>query len=70
MNRLAQFGRFWWDFVVGDDWTVAVWVAVGLGVTALLAHGGVSAWWVMPLVAIALLGVSVRRVVRRASPPT
>jgi hypothetical protein len=69
MNRLAQFGRFWWDFVVGDDWTVAVWVVVGLGATALLAHTGVSAWWVMPVVAVSLLGVSVHRVVRRGSPP-
>ena len=22
MKRLAAFGRFWWDFVIGDDWLV------------------------------------------------
>jgi len=21
---LSRFGRFWWDFVVGDDWLVAL----------------------------------------------
>ena len=23
MKQLAAFGRFWWDFVIGDDWLVA-----------------------------------------------
>jgi hypothetical protein len=37
MLRLAAaFGRFWWDFVVGDDWRIAVGVVVVLGGGALL----------------------------------
>jgi hypothetical protein len=32
---LAGFGRFWWDFVVGDDWRIAA------GVVAVLAGGAV-----------------------------
>ncbi|MDX6515435.1 MAG: hypothetical protein QOH73_1101 [Gaiellaceae bacterium] len=64
MNVLARFGRFWWDFVVGDDWLVAAGVVAGLGGTALLVHYGVSAWWLMPVVVVALLGVSLRRAVR------
>ena len=28
MKWLAEFGRFWYDFVVGDDWTIAVAVIV------------------------------------------
>jgi hypothetical protein len=29
------FGGFWYDFVVGDDWRVALGVVLALGVTYL-----------------------------------
>ena len=54
MRHVASFGRFWWNFVVGDDWRVAAGLAVALGLTSLLTHEGVNAWWLLP-VAIALL---------------
>src|SRR5947207_924572 len=38
MRYLRSFGRFWWNFIVGDDWSVAAGVAGALGVTALLTH--------------------------------
>ncbi len=31
------FGRFWWDFVVGDEWRMAVVVAVAAAVGILAA---------------------------------
>ncbi len=65
MRWIAGFGRFWYHFIVGDDWTVAASVAVALVVTAALHAAGVNAWWLMPLVVIAILGISVRRA-RRA----
>jgi hypothetical protein len=61
MSRLAAFGRFWWDFVVGDDWVVAALVVVALGATALLAAGNVAAWWLLPVAVLAVLYVSLRR---------
>jgi hypothetical protein len=33
MRFIRGFGRFWWDFIVGDDWRIAA------GVTAVLALG-------------------------------
>jgi hypothetical protein len=33
---VAGFGRFWWDFVVGEDWKIAAGVAVVLAVGATL----------------------------------
>lgn len=39
MRALKAFGRFWLDFVVGDDPKIALGVAVALGVTALLVAG-------------------------------
>ena len=64
MKRLKAFGRFWWDFVIGDDWLVAVLVAVAIGATAALAHSGVNAWWLMPVAVAVLLAGSVLRATR------
>jgi hypothetical protein len=64
MRRLEAFIRFLWDFVVGDDWRIAVGVVVALVVTALVAGAGVAAWWILPLAVAGLLGWSVSRVVR------
>ena len=64
MSYLAAFARFWWDFVVGDDWLVAAGLVLALGVTALVAHDDVSAWWLLPVAVIGLLAVSIRRALR------
>lgn len=54
-----------WDFIVGDDWRAALGVALALGLTAILAALGASAWWVMPVAVPLLLLLSLRRAVRR-----
>ena len=64
MSRLAAFGRFWWDFVIGDDWLVAVLVAAAIGATAAIAHSGVTAWWLLPLAVLLVLWLSLRRAIR------
>jgi hypothetical protein len=64
MSWLVRAARAVWDFVVGDDPWTAVGVAAALGATALLAGTGAAAWWVMPLAAVALLALSVRRAAR------
>ncbi len=70
MSRLEALGRFAWDFVVGDDWRIAVGVVLALAVTALVAGTSVSAWWILPVAVGALLGSSVWRAARpRSSPP-
>ncbi|MCV2395707.1 hypothetical protein OEB99_15435 [Actinotalea sp. M2MS4P-6] len=65
MRHLKAFGAFWWDFVVGDDWLVAVAVVAGLAITAALVHVGVNAWWFLPVLVLGLVPVSIRRLVRR-----
>jgi hypothetical protein len=64
MRYLRSFSRFWWDFIVGDDWLVAAGVAVALGLTSLLTHEGVNAWWLMPVAIVLVLAASLRRAVR------
>ncbi len=61
IGRVRAFFAFLWDFVVGDDWRLALGVAVGLGATALIANSGVVAWWLLPALAGVLLSVSVWR---------
>ncbi len=58
---MVAFGRFWYRFIVGDDWTIAATVVVGLLVTWLLHSGGVAAWWLMPLVVLGILASSLWR---------
>jgi hypothetical protein len=64
VSALRSFGRFWYDFVVGDDWRVALGVAVALAATWGLTRSGVNAWWLLPLAVALLLGLSLARVVR------
>ena len=63
MSYLTRFGRFWWDFVVGDDWVAAVGVVAAIGLTGGLAASGISVWWVMPLAVVVVLSVSLRRAI-------
>ena len=61
VRHIKAFGAFWYDFIIGDDWTMAVAVAVGLIVTAILNVNHVTAWWLMPVIVVLMLGVSLRR---------
>ena len=64
MRFLVGFGRFWYDFIVGDDWTIAAAIVVALIVTNLLARAHVTAWWLLPLIVIVSLAASLWRVAR------
>jgi hypothetical protein len=54
------FGRFWWDFIVGDDWRIAAGVVVVLTAGALLvAHTSVPDGLVAVLVALGIVAVAI-----------
>lgn len=62
MKHVKAFGAFWYDFIVGDDWHVAVLIVAGLALTAVLTHvAKVNAWYVLPVVAFAALAWSLHR---------
>ncbi|MHB8324037.1 MAG: hypothetical protein ACYDEA_04765 [Candidatus Dormibacteria bacterium] len=55
-RALAAFGRFWWDFIVGDTPEVAVGVAVIVSVAWWLAAGAAAlAVVLVPVAVVALL---------------
>jgi hypothetical protein len=64
IGRLAQLGRFLYDFVIGDDPLIAIGVVAALGLTGYLVSLGVSAWWTLPIAVVALLTYSVHRAAR------
>ncbi len=65
MSRIEAFLQFLWDFVVGDDWRIAVGVVAALWLTALVAGTSVAAWWILPTAVAALLTYSVWRAAKR-----
>jgi len=65
IKRLKAFGAFWYDFVVGDDWRVAVVVLLALLATFGLSKTSVAAWWLMPFAVAIILPVSLWRARRR-----
>jgi hypothetical protein len=65
VSRVEAFLRFLWDFVVGDDWRIAVGVLVAIGVTALVAGTTVAAWWILPAAVAGMLAMSVWRAAGR-----
>ena len=65
LSALASFGRFWYRFIVGDDWTIAASVFAAVIVIFALHAAGLAAWWLMPLVAVAALGLTLYRAYRR-----
>jgi hypothetical protein len=58
MRYVRGFGRFWFDFIVGDDWRIALGVVLVLGLGALLvAIDVVGTNVLMPLLAAAIVAV-------------
>jgi hypothetical protein len=65
VSWIVAFGRFWYHFIIGDDWTVAVAIAVGLILTAILNAAHIVAWWLIPLIVVVMTGLSLRRAGRK-----
>lgn len=66
MAPIVSFARFWYDFIVGDDWRIALSILATLIVIVLAVHSRVPAWWILPPVVIVTLGASLWRESRHA----
>jgi hypothetical protein len=63
---VRAFFRFWYDFIIGDDWRVAAGVVIVVPVVYVAAHHGINAWWLLPIAVAVLLAISVGVEARRA----
>jgi hypothetical protein len=59
VKYIRQFLKPWYDFIVGDDWRLAIGVVV-ISIVAVLAQNGFNWWWLLPVAGVPLT-VSVRR---------
>jgi hypothetical protein len=62
---IRRFGAFWYDFVVGDDWRLAIGAIVGVTAADVASHHGANWWWLLPIAVVAVLGISLAHEVRR-----
>jgi hypothetical protein len=66
MSKIRPFFAFWYDFIVGDDWRVALTVVLALGVTSAVDQlSGNAPWWILVAAVAAVLPFSIYRVTRR-----
>jgi hypothetical protein len=65
LRPLRGFVRFWFDFVVGDDWRIAAGIGIVLAAAALLVHGRVVRTDAiaigLPVMVVALVAASILR---------
>ncbi len=55
---VVGFGRFWWDFIIGDDWKIAAGVVAVLAAAAVLvAETGLSDTAISLLAGLGILTV-------------
>jgi hypothetical protein len=64
-GRPRAFLQFWYDFVVGDDWRVAVAVIVALALTYAVSTSSIPAWPILPAAVAFILPVTLWRAARR-----
>jgi hypothetical protein len=70
MRLVLAFGRFWWDFVIGEDWRIAAAVTATLAGGAVLvagtslSDGAITA--IVGLAILALVAASIVAPARRA----
>ena len=65
-HGLRAFGAFWYGFIVGDDWRVAVGVVIALMLTHFVSRSDDAPAWSIIVAAVALLLLSgLRRSTRR-----
>ncbi|HEY4899158.1 MAG TPA: hypothetical protein VIH79_05495 [Candidatus Nanopelagicaceae bacterium] len=66
VKALISFGEFWVDFVVGDDWRIAVGIVIAFILTASIKVSAFT-WGTIPVFVAIFLAYSLSRVVRSTS---
>jgi hypothetical protein len=69
LRFLRGFGRFWWDFIVGEDWRIAAGVTLVLAGAALLVSQTDASNAVVAIVAaVGVAAVAIGAILRSARP--
>ena len=66
MSWLRSFGRFWYEFIVGDDWRIAAGVTVVLVAGAIAVAMGLASPALAVVLFVGLVAVFVAPILRDA----
>jgi hypothetical protein len=55
MQYIAKFARFWYQFIIGDDWKIAIAVLVALLTGGALLAAGTSNAVLLPVTGILII---------------
>jgi uncharacterized membrane protein YGL010W len=55
MRVLSAFARFWYDFIIGDDWKIAVAVIVALAISVALLRADTSTAVLAPVTGLLVM---------------
>ena len=58
---VVAIAKFLYGYVVGDDLLLAVVMVVALVATGLLVGARINAWWLVPVLAVAMTGLDLWR---------
>jgi hypothetical protein len=66
IRRIRAFGAFWYDFIIGDDWVVALGVTLALAIMFAASRiTNAPVWWVIVVAVATLLPLSIFRATRQ-----
>jgi len=61
INGIKAFGEFWYDFIIGDDWTIAVGIVLAFFGTEWLKGSTGQSWYLLPIATALLVSNSLVR---------
>jgi uncharacterized membrane protein len=61
INGLKAFGEFWYNFIIGDDWTIAVGIVIAFFGTEWLKGSTGQSWYLLPIATALLVSNSLVR---------
>ena len=64
IKGLKSFGDFWYDFIIGDDWTIAAGIVIAFFGTQWLKGNSGQSWYLLPLATFLLVSNSLWKVTK------
>jgi len=61
INGIKAFGEFWYDFIIGDDWSIAVGIVLAFFGTEWLKGSTGQSWYLLPIATALLVSNSLVR---------
>ncbi len=64
IKGVKAFGDFWYDFIIGDDWTIAAGIVIAFFGTEWLKGSTGQSWYLLPVATFLLVSNSLWKVTK------